>query len=232
MTIDTKVLRSLAAVLRERGGQNVSRLNYAKGEWQLGRDKTKVNGTQWGAHVDWLVRGWCRWWDARITDYRVGYAIDGFIPPSREELGDHDRDEWRIWNRGRDPWQLAWSLPLWNQVSGEELLWTTDTMGGYDCLSALLTAFADRIDSKPADAKTHPIVELASGSYRHPERGLIHIPILDIVGWKAPPDKPRPPLPKAEPAPALLRPKTEPALVSASEVKPAAQTRSIQDEFD
>jgi hypothetical protein len=213
MAINTTVLRDLASVLRQRGGQNVARLAYVKGDWWYGgRDKLQVNGTQWVARPDWIIRGWTRWWDKRITDYRLGYAVDGFIPPPRDELGDFDRDAWQVWNRGRDPWQLAWSMPLYNQVSGEEVLWSTDTMGGCDALAALLQAFADRLDLNPSDNKTLPVIELGSSSYHHPDRGEIQIPILDIIGWVVPPNKPRPALPTAAPPDALPAAKPQQAI--------------------
>ena len=88
-------------------------------------------------------------------------------------------------------------------MSGEEVLYTTDTLGGRDCLAALMQAFADRVDAKPADGKILPVVELSSSSYRHPQRGDILIPVLDIIDWTIPPAKLRPPLPKAEPQQAL-----------------------------
>jgi hypothetical protein len=201
--------RDMAAVLRQRAGQNVNKLAYVKGDWQLGRDKLQVNGTQWVARVDWAFHGWQKWWDGRVRDYRLGYVVDGFVPPQRAELGDLDTDAWSVWNNGRDPWQLGWSLPLYNQVSFEEVLWTTDTMGGRDCLAALMNAYADRLDSNPADGKILPIVELGTSSYPHPARGQIKIPVLDITGWAAPPNKPRPPLPVAEPQ-ALPTPAVEP----------------------
>jgi hypothetical protein len=202
------VFRDMAAVLRARSGQNVTRLAYVKGEWQLGRDKLLSNGTQWVARVDWAFCGWEKWWDGRIRDYRLGYVVDRFAPPPRAELGDHDTDQWDVWNRGKDPWQFKWSLPLFNQVSGEEVLYSTDTLGGRDALAALMTAYADRLDSSPTDGKILPIIELGSSSYPHPDRGQIKIPVLDIIGWTPAPDKPRPPLPKAEPQAAIEGPRT------------------------
>ena len=215
MTINTALLRDLASVLRQRGGQ-IAKLVYVKGNWwHGGRDKLQVNGSQWVARPDWIIRGWTRWWDGKITDHRLGYALDGFIPPPRDELGDFDQDEWKVWNRGRDPWQLAWSMPFYSQISGEEVLWTTDTTGGCDALAALLQAYADRIDLNPADNKTLPVIELNSGSYRHrqPDRGEIQIPILDVIGWVVPPNKPRPPLPAPEPRNALPSAESQQAIV-------------------
>jgi hypothetical protein len=200
---DTKAFRDMAAILRTRTGQNVTKLAFVKGIWKLGRDKIEVNGSQYAARVDWALAGWTKWWNGRITDYRLGYIADRFQPPLREELGDHDEEQWEVWNHGRDPWQLAWSLPLYNQISGEEVLWTTDTIGGKDALAALLVAYADRADSKPTDGATLPVIELGSSNYNHPTRGPIATPTLDIIGWAVPPAKLRPPLPVAEPPKAL-----------------------------
>jgi len=199
MTIDTAPFRDMAAILRQRTGQNITKLAFVKGAWKLGRDKTEVNGTQWVARIDWALGGYTKWWDGRIVDYRLGYIADRYMPPKRDELGDLDEEAWEWGNYGRDPWQLGWSLPLFNQVNGEEVLYTTDTMGGKDALAALLTAYADRVDSTPVDNKILPVVELGASSYRHPQRGQVHVPQFDIVAWAVPPNKLRPPLPKAEP---------------------------------
>src|SRR5262245_7005273 len=160
MTIDTTAFRDMAAVLRQRAGQNITKVAYVKGNWQLGRDKIQANGMQWAARIDWALCGWTRWWENRITDYRIGYVAERFVPPRRDELGDQDEEQWALWNKGRDPWQLAWSLPLFNQVSGEEVLYTTDTIGGRDCLAALMVAYADRVESNPSDGKTLPVIRL------------------------------------------------------------------------
>jgi len=211
MTIETAAaFRDMAAVLRLRSGQNINKLAFVKGDWLLGRDKLQMNGTQWVARVDWSLYGWTMWWDGRIRDYRLGYVADGFVPPPRADLGYLDKDQWDVWNKGRDPWQLGWSLPLYNQASLEEALWTTDTMGGRNALAALMIAFADHFDTNPADGQILPAIELGSSSYRHPDRGEINIPVLDIIGWAAPPNKPRPPLPTAEPQ---ALPTTEPQQV-------------------
>jgi hypothetical protein len=203
---DTKVFRNVAAILRTRTGLNIAKLAYVKGTWKLGKDKVEVNGTQWVARVDWTLTGWAKWWDGRIVDYRIGYIADNFQPPLREELGDHDKEQWEVWNRGRDPWELSWSLPLFNQVSNEQCLWSTDTVGGKDALGALLVAYADRVDSAPTDGKVLPIVQLGTDSYDHGTRGIIAIPILDILGWATAPNTPRPPLPRAQPPKELPAP--------------------------
>jgi hypothetical protein len=152
------------------------------------------------------MSGWVKWWDGKITGYRLGYIADAFKPPHREDLGDHDRGEWELWNGGRDPWQMGWSLPLFNQVSGEQALWSTDTVGGKDALGILLAAYADRVDTEPADGATLPVVELGSSTYTHPTRGDIATPVLDIVGWVVPPTTARPSLPVAEPPKAIAAP--------------------------
>jgi hypothetical protein len=197
--VNTAPFKDMIAVLRQRGNWNANRLAYVKGEWQLGQGKILVNGSQLVARPDWLIFGWTMWWDGKICDFRLGYVADSYKPPERAELGALDKDEWKIWTRGRDPWQLGWTLPLFNQVNGEQVIYQTDTYGGRDCLAALLQAYTDRIDSDPGDGKTLPVVELDSGSYRHAEIGEVNIPLLNIIGWAVPPNMPRPPLPKAEP---------------------------------
>jgi len=213
MTIaDVAAFRDMAAVLRHRAGLNVNRLAFVKGEWQAGgRDKLVVNGSQFVARPDWMFHGWTMFWDGKIRDYRLGYVADRYVPPRRDELGYQDKDAWEIWNKKRDPWVLQWSLPLFNQVSGEEVIYSTDTLGGRDALAALLQAFADRVESNPEDEKILPIIELGSSSYSHPERGKILVPIFDIIGWAVPPNKPRPPLPAPQPPEAL--PKVAPAAI-------------------
>jgi hypothetical protein len=206
---DTQAFRDTAAILRARAGQNIAKLAFVKGVWKLGKDKIEANGTRWAARVDWSMSGWVRWWDGKITDYRLGYVADAFTPPHREDLGDHDAQEWELWNRGRDPWQMGWSLPLFNQVSGEQALWSTDTVGGKDALGILLAAYADRVDAKPSDGATLPVIELGSSTYTHPTRGDIATPVLDIVGWVAPPATARPPLPVAEPPKVIAAPRPQ-----------------------
>jgi hypothetical protein len=193
----SQAFRNMAGILRARAGFNGTLLKFAKGDWKLGRNGLDVTGHQFVARVDWLMVGHLKWWDGNIVDFRVGYVDDGYMPQSRAELGDFDKSLWEIWNRGRDPWELGWHLPMFNQVSNEQVIWSTNTVGGRDCLAALLVAFADRLDSQPTDNKTLPIVETDGDSYQHPTRGKIAVPLLNIIGWAVPPATPRPPLPVA-----------------------------------
>jgi hypothetical protein len=209
-TLDPGPFRDMAAALRTRDGFNGQLLKFIKGKWALGRNGLDVTGHQFASRPDWCLHGWTKWWDGRITDYRLGFVSDRFVPPVRQQLGDDDEELWRIWTKGRDPWVLQWHLPLFNQISGEQVLWTTDTLGGRDCLAALLNAFADRLDSAPEDGKILPVVELDTDSYQHPTRARIFTPQLNIINWCVPPATPRPPLPTA-PTPALPSPASKEA---------------------
>jgi hypothetical protein len=203
--INTRIFRDMAAMLRQSAGWNVDKISFVKGDWfRGGRDRVQINGTHWVSRPDWMIQGYEKWWDGKVIDYRIGYIIDGYIPPPREQLGDTNEEDWEVWNKGRDPWAFKYTLPLFNQVSGEQAVWQTDTRGGKDCLSILLQAFADRVDVHPADNAILPVVELGSGSYAHEARGRIAFPTLDILTWAVPPSIPRPslpqaPLPKPEP---------------------------------
>jgi hypothetical protein len=207
--IDTSKFRNMAAMLRQRTGWNVENISFVKGDWYRGgRDRVLIDGSQWASRPDWMVQGYEKWWDGRIVDYRVGYVADGYLPPPREQLGDLDQDAWDVWNKGRDPWAYKYTLPLFNQVSGEQAIWQTDTKGGKDCLSILLQAFADRVDACPADGAILPVIELGSSSYHHETRGKIAIPTLDILTWIVRPNIPRPALPQA----ALPKPEQQRAI--------------------
>jgi hypothetical protein len=187
----------MAAALRSRAGFNGTALKFVKGKWQLGRDELDAANTRLVARPDWAMHGWVKWLDKKLVDFRIGYVADSFVPPDRSVLGDMDQETWAIWSNGRDPWSLQWHLPLYNQVSGAEVIWSTDTRGGKDALAALLHAFADRIDA--GEAKSLPIVELGSGTYPHQNYGPVHVPQLDIVGWVEPPPTVRPALPAPAP---------------------------------
>jgi hypothetical protein len=195
----------MAAALRSRSGFNGTSLKFVKGKWQLGRDELDAANTRLVARPDWAMHGWVKWSDKKLVDLRIGYVADNFVPPERSALGDLDQEQWALWSNSRDPWNLQWHLPLYNQVSGAELVWSTDTVGGKSALGALLHAYADRIDA--GEAKSLPIVELGSSTYPHMSYGPVHVPQLDIVGWVEPPPTVRPALPAASP-PALERRRT------------------------
>jgi hypothetical protein len=198
----------MATALRSRTGFNGTALKFVKGKWHLGRDELDAANARLVARPDWAMLGWVKWQDKKLVDLRIGYIADNFAPPDRSTLGDLDQEQWAIWSNGRDPWSLQWHLPLYNQVSGAEVIWSTDTRGGKDALGALLHAYADRVDA--GEAKSLPIVELGSGSYLHPSYNHVHVPHFDILGWVEPPPTVRPALP-APAAPALEQKRT-PAL--------------------
>jgi hypothetical protein len=189
---DTSAFRDMAAALKARTGFNATMIKYVKGRWKMGRNEIDINDTQLVARVDWTMVGWTKWWDKRAADFKLGYVADRFIPPARKDLGHLDEEQW-FGSNGRDPWSLQWHLPLVNAVSNEQFIWSTNSQGGKDAISALLAAYADHVDA--GEKATLPIVALATSSYPHPEFSIVHTPQLDIIGWVEPPATQRPALP-------------------------------------
>jgi hypothetical protein len=187
-------LRNSAAIL----------VKFVKGKWVTG--ETELNRAEFIARPDWLIHGWHRLWDGRVTGHVVGYVADGFVPPSRETLGDLDQDEWAIFCNKRDPWILQHSLPLYHPVSGAPYLWGTNTRGGEAAIGNLLKAYTERVDLAPEDGTTLPRILLNSDGYHHKEGFWVDTPQLDILGWENSPPTPRPPLPPPPPLPSALPP--------------------------
>jgi hypothetical protein len=205
-------LKDLAQHLRN---STAAILKYVKGKWSVGDEE--FNGVELIARPDWLMNGWHRLWDGQVTDRIVGYVGDGFDPPPRELLGDHDKDEWAIYCKGRDPWILQYTLPLYHPVSGRQFIWSTNTRGGQDAIGSLLTAYIERVELAPEDGTVLPRVALNSGGYTSKEGHFVATPEPDILGWVRPPSTPRPVLPPPPPLTAALpSPESAPVIEDSS----------------
>jgi hypothetical protein len=134
----------------------------------------------------------------------MGRQSHGTDSRLREKLGDHDRDEWAIYCKGRDPWILQFYLPFYHPISGEQFIWSTNSGGGEDAIGNVLKAYIDRVDFAPEDETILPRIELSSGGYNHRDGFFVATPELNIVGWVKPPAIPRPTLPPPPPLPSAL----------------------------
>jgi hypothetical protein len=211
MSNDVQKPDDAIAALREQAQQLRSSaavpLKYTKGKWTAGN--AEMNGAELIARPDWTMRGWVRLWDGKATTRILGYVADRYVPPPRQCLGDHDRDEWAIYCKGRDPWILQFYLPFYSPVSGEQFIWSTNSNGGERAIGNLLTAYVERVSLAPEDGTVLPRVLLNSGGYNHPkEEFFVATPEPDIVGWVKPPATPRPLLPAPPPLPLSLPPPT------------------------
>jgi hypothetical protein len=210
------------AALRETAEQlrnsTAIQLKYVKGNWTAGNE-AEMNGVELVARPDWVMRGWTRFWNGKRTAFIAGYVIDRFVPPPRQLLGDDDQDDWAIYCKGRDPWALQFHLPFFDPVSGQQLVWSTNTKGGESAIGNLLTAYVDRVSLAPEDGAVLPRVELNSGGYNHPkENSFVATPELNIIGWAKPPATPRPVLPAPPELPLSLA-SSGPKAIAASPAK-------------
>jgi hypothetical protein len=223
-------LRETAQRLRN---STAIQLKYVKGKWTAGSSGAEMNGAELVSRPDWCMQGWTRFWLNKRTAFIAGYVTDRFVPPPRQLLGDHDEDEWAIYCKGRDPWSLQFHLPFFDLVSGQQFVWSTNTRGGEDAVGAILNAYVDHLTHAPTDEATLPRILLNFGGYNHPTEGFfVATPQLDIVGWKKPPDIPRPVLPAPPKLPLSLSSSSEPKALAASPEPKALAASPAEDPED
>jgi len=174
--------RAFANAARARQNFEGTILKYTKGNWSAGKDGRHMNGTTLVARIDQLAVGWTKWADRRPVDYRVGFVSDGFRPPRRQDLDELDEATWPTdgGGRPRDPWQFGMHLPMIDQETEEQFIFSTSSQGGRNALANLTDAY---IEHREQGNKGCPFVELNSDDYDHRSYGTVNIPLLDIVGW-------------------------------------------------
>jgi hypothetical protein len=92
---------------------------------------------------------------------------------------------------GVDKWLEQWSIDLKllsGPDAGLEVRYKASTFGGIDCIKGLIVAVKIRLaDLQMRGGKEDtivPEVELARDEYRHPQHGIIAIPLLKVKGWR------------------------------------------------
>jgi hypothetical protein len=153
-------------------------LKFTKGEYLVGPDNVVLPvGTKVVAAMDTVAIGWERWWEGRVTASHMGLLVEGFIPPERRELGDHDSSCWEVDSDGsaRDPWQFTNSVVFLPPELGDVFTFTTTSTGGINAVADLCKAHDRGIRRQP---RCYPVVSLESDSYQHKikARGRIKIP--------------------------------------------------------
>lgn len=163
-------------------------LKFNKGDWLLGKDDEEIKpGARFLANVAGLEIGWIKWWDKAPADKRMGFLVEGFQPPKREELGDLNRDAWQTMKDARtgeetprDPWQFTNLLPLKAAGDAEEIVFTASSRGGLGAITTLCAAYGKEYRQRPGQT---PVVELGVDTYEHKVYGRTKVPTLKIVDW-------------------------------------------------
>jgi hypothetical protein len=182
-------------------------LKFNKGDYLAGQNNRDIPiGTQMVANMDSVKIGWEKWEDGRPVEQRMGLVVENFKPARRAELGDNDRELWRIDESGkpRDPWNFTNHLVLAAADDGELFTFATSTKGGLGAIGELCKTYGAEMHQHPDE---WPVIELDVDSYAHSDKtlGRIKIPVLTIVGW-TPKDGEAPPPPNPKPAPKVTKP--------------------------
>jgi hypothetical protein len=168
----------MASAMRARSAFDGNLLLFKKGFWTSGKDAIDMNDQQLVALVDDTMFGWTKWEDKRPVDYAIGRVADGFKPPKRAKLGDHDQS---LWSFDKDPWQFGFYLPQADDA-GQLFVYSTSSRGGKEAIANLLEAYGDFCEQEGKNK--FPLVGLSSDHYGHPEFGRVEVPIFEILAWR------------------------------------------------
>lgn len=186
-----------------------SLLRFSKGDWLVGKDGAEMEvGTELVALMDELYVGWIKWVDNKPERVIMGRVFDGYKRPERDTLGDLDKDDWELNDRGEpsDPWretaQFILRKPGLSAPAEEDDLYTfaTTSRGGLNAVGNLSKAFVKGARMRMGQM---PVVKLGVGKYKHSnaQYGTIKYPTFEVSGWE---DRNIPvPAPAAAPAPAV-----------------------------
>jgi hypothetical protein len=115
-------------------------MKFNKGDYVAGKDSVLLpSGSQRVAVMNTLTRGWQRWENNELTDARLGFYVEGFKPPRRSELGDHDKSRWETGKDGkpRDPWSYINALAMVSPETMKTYTFITGTSGGIRAIDDL-----------------------------------------------------------------------------------------------
>lgn len=168
-----------------RVGNDRAFLKFKKGEFVKGTDEDEVPiGTEMVANMLETQIGWLKWADGEVVEERMFPWAKGH--PYREELGDLDPDEWEVDEDGKpsDPWSETVTVPLKSPVTGEQLTFTSQSVGGRGAVSKLVQSWRYGLSRGESGL---PIVRLDVGGYEHKKKsvGWVDTPILKIIRWES-----------------------------------------------
>jgi hypothetical protein len=162
-------------------------LKFVKGKWEIGDDEVPL-GTEYIAHIDQLARGWVRFEDGKVTDFKIEKVADGIKLPTRDELPDNDPKKWTekdADDQPRDPWVKQWYLPLIGVENNDFATFVSGSNGGDNAIGNLCRVYGHNMRDGLL-----PIVALKTTSYKHKKYGRIEEPDFPVVGWHGTPRSP------------------------------------------
>jgi hypothetical protein len=166
-----------------------------------------------------FAESWVKWRAKKVAGkVGPGRRVDGFILPSRDELGDLNENDWE-WrgDKRQDPWTVNEQITVKATGDGTLLTWVTSSWGGRKAIGHFLKAYAREAKRHPGE---YPVALLTSRSEPHPEYGTVIKPILKIVSWQAFGDGAAPPgMPLRETQQVLTSSQPQPKLTAPTKTK-------------
>jgi hypothetical protein len=158
-------------------------MRCSKGDWTVGFSRDPAPDGPFVAIMETAARGWVRWQNKRIVDYKINLVSENLPMPHRDSLGDLDETRWEPGFDGaqRDPWQLEFSIVLVDvNAPHEEYIFKGGSRGAKIALQSLCKTYA-------AERYLHegqlPVVSLGINTRRDPQYGLIKEPAFKIERW-------------------------------------------------
>jgi hypothetical protein len=135
-------------------------------EYFVGKDKLPwATDRQYVPVMNYLTRGWQKFWRRELVDQRSGLYVKGFRAPKRYELGDLDEASWELGVDGkpRDPWQQFAAVPFVSTDLKDTYTFISSSRGGRTALDNLAK------DHRATPPGKYPLVTLSTDFYIHPE---------------------------------------------------------------
>lgn len=164
-------------------------LNFKKGRWYFGFNKTKRSrvktGTQFVMNLANTVETWQTFVDGKPRFAPLAYIINGESRAPREEMGQTDEDAWDVGDDGNpmDPVQAITVCPIREKGSTELQHISLSSISARIAFDKLLADWLDQYEAQPGKL---PVVELleAEERTRKGSKQTFLAPVFEIVGWE------------------------------------------------
>jgi hypothetical protein len=173
-------------------GMNGTYFKFSKdGKFVKSSDDEEIpEGTEFVVIYDQAQGGWVKFMGRGNPPVRKqGPLFAGFVPPSREELGDTNESEWEEGLSGKpaDPWQFQLLLPLQDVKTGELFIFQTTSITGRRAVDRLIQSCARMMTAEP---EVYPVIKLRITGFDHRDErvGWVKVPAFERVGKTPKPD--------------------------------------------
>jgi hypothetical protein len=170
-------------------GYSLSFMRFQKdGSWTVGpENETIARGTKVVVHARDIEIGHRKWENNFPIEREMGRIADGYVPKSRDELGDTDPSFWENNENGKpiDPWRPWVSVPTTIYKTHESYIFESGSRGGRNAIKKVVKLYGLRVQDVEGGDPGQLLVTLDADKYKHPNPtyGWIWYPILRKVGW-------------------------------------------------